>query len=207
MKKRFLLITSLLLAIWSLSTLQAAAPATDFQKITAVDSSKHSHQYGGFYTTETCTVAPEHAISFDKEMVCPTKGIEHSAASGDFIIKEAGVYRVTYSISLECEYPGKSMWKKEFWKNVALTLNDSLIASSKMHVGEDEHLSTLTVLVKICDKSCCGHVLRLINNNDVSKGWHNIKLKAGDCYDNVTASIVIERVGDCDCDCCCKSSK
>ena len=33
MKKRFLLITSLLLAIWSLSTLQAAAPATDFQKI------------------------------------------------------------------------------------------------------------------------------------------------------------------------------
>ncbi|MES2200519.1 MAG: hypothetical protein V4489_10200 [Chlamydiota bacterium] len=203
MKKQFLFLSSvlsLLLATSSISSLNAAEPGNP-----ASDHHKHKAiQYAGFYTTEDCKIAPEHPIIFDKEMVSPTKGIEHPCNSGDFIIKEPGMYRIIYSVSLEDECEGKSMWKKEYWKNVALTLNDHVILGSKMNIGEEGQLSTLAVLVKICDKTCCNNVIRVINNNLVSKGWHNIKLKAGEYCEDVTASIVIERIADCHHDCCCE---
>lgn len=158
-------------------------------------------QYGSFYTTENQIVAPEHPILFDEEALPSTKCIEHQCGTGDFIIKEPGIYRVIYSVSL------KDQCDKDYWKNVALTLNGHVIAGSEMYVGEENHLSTLAVLVKICQESCCHNTIRVINNNNISKGWNNILLSSDECYKDVTASIVIERIGACATDCPCKVAK
>jgi hypothetical protein len=162
-------------------------------------------QYGSFYTKDEMVVAPEHAILFNKELLCPTKGIEHPQGSGEFILKEAGVYRITYSVSLK---ENKSDDDKDAcYRKVALTLNGHVVRGSEMFVGESDHLSTMTLLVKVCGKSCCDHVLRIVNNNPLSDGWHNISLEAGCSCDSVSAAITIEKVCPCPSDCCCKSSQ
>ncbi len=146
---------------------------------TALDApASNAWQYGSFYTMCDTAVAPEHAIPFDCESVFHTKGIEHPAGSGDFVLKETGIYRVTYSVSLkerECD--------RDCNRRVALTLNGHVVRGSEMFVGDCDQLSTLTLLIKVCGASCCDHVLRVINNNCLINGWHNICLKAG-CEEN-----------------------
>gem|GEM_PF-7097737 len=161
-------------------------------------------QYGSFYTKNEAAVAPEHPILFDKELVCSSKGIEHPNGTGDFIIKEPGVYRITYSVSLKpCDYTED---KNGQYRNVALTLNGRVVRGSEMFIGEGDQLSTLSLLVKVCGTTCCDHTLRIINNNSVSDGWHNIYLESGPSGGSVSASISMEKVCSCPADCCCKGS-
>ncbi|MBX9922626.1 MAG: hypothetical protein K2Y01_00810 [Rhabdochlamydiaceae bacterium] len=158
-------------------------------------------EYGSFYTKSSDVIAPEHPILFDGELLSPSKGIDHPLESGEFILKEPGIYRITYSVSLK-EDKYSFMKEKDQNRKVALSLNGQVIVGSEMFAGDQ--MSTMSMLVKVCGKTCCDYVLRLINNNPLSCGWHNIQLQSGPNCDTVSASIVIEKVCDCPTDCCCK---
>lgn len=159
-------------------------------------------QYGSFYTKKHLTVAPEHAITFDNDNVCPTKGVTNVEGTGDILLKDPGVYRVSYSVSLK-EEKCQSSWsyKKEDSRRVALSLNGSVIPGSEMFIGENEHFGTLSLLVKVCGKNCCDYTLRVINNSSLAEGWSNLHLKSGQGHQDVSASITIEKVTDY-CNCC-----
>ncbi len=149
-------------------------------------------QYASFYTKKEVSVPPEHAVPFDEQTVLPTCGIQHVPGSGDFFIKEPGIYRVIYSASM-----------KDAGSMVALELNDSIIQGSEMCIGNCKQLSTLGLLIKVCGRSCCDYKLRLVNNYPLSEiGWYSkdICLQACD-HRNVTASLEIERIAEC-CDGC-----
>lgn len=156
-------------------------------------------EFGSFYTNEEVVVAPEFAIPFNYESdhVHHSQGIEHAEGGTDFVIKEPGVYKVIYSVSLESR------------GQVALTLDGVVVAGSEIYVEKGEQLNTLALLIKVCDTECCGKTLRVINHNSPSSGWydHNIQLKTGR-HHNVTAAIVIEKIAECcdDCKECSKSS-
>lgn len=156
--------------------------------------------YASFYTKRDVLVCPGFSIPFDNntDSVC-SRGICHEAESGDIVIKHPGVYRVTYSVSLG------------WWGRVALTLNDNVVPGSEMYIADANTLSTLSFLVKICDRpdcdddqKCCGNVLRVINNNPPPTIWcgHDILIKGGYYDDSVGAAILIEKV-----DCCPKCDK
>lgn len=194
--KNFLLAISLSFSIGVFTPLTA-----ENEDNTAV-ARNHYHscmEYGSFYTKKEALVAPGNAILFDHktDSVVHTSGIQHHPGSGDIIIKNPGIYRVIYSVSLKHE-----------GDQVALSLNGNVIHGTEMFVGEDNHLSTLGVLISTCEYNCCGDTLRVINNNPPPTKWksHNIHLQAGSCPGNVTASIVIEKVADCPEVCCCASN-
>lgn len=144
-------------------------------------------QYGSFYTKRDLVIAPDFAIPFDQENIEHSSGIEHINGGTDFIIKDPGIYRVIYSVSLGCK------------GNVALTLNGIIIPGSEIYIEKDDQLTTLALLIKICEPISCGNVLRVINNNPAATIWHdnNIYLNAGKGNHNVTAAIVIEKAAEC----------
>jgi len=156
---------------------------------------KEHVQYGSFFTRHEVLVRPEHPIIFDHHTVRPTRGIEHPEGTGDFILKEPGVYEVTYSASLKCS-----------GGYLAVTLDDVVIPGSEMYVGAPYQLSTLSFVIKVCgEPNCCNHVLRVINNYPLTPGWfsHDLHLHAGG-YDTVTAAIEIEKIAKCCKKCPCK---
>lgn len=151
-------------------------------------------EYGSWFTKEEVEIAPRHGIPFDHESdhIHHTRGIAHTLGESDFIIKDPGIYRVTYSVALFSE------------GDVALTLDGTVIPGSEMHIEKSEHLSTISLLINICRRDC--PKLRVINNNPSSGFWerHNIKLFSGK-HHNVKAAIVIEKAAECCCDrdiCC-----
>ena len=152
-------------------------------------STKCCKTFGGFYTKDDSEIDRGQAIAFDHNIddIAPSGGISHSPGSSDITLRFPGIYRVTFSVSLKDD------------GRVALTLDGDIIPGSEMFVGGHEHLSTLSVLVKVCHTGC-GRVLRLINNSHHHEGWFKhdeIRLKAGHDHQNVTASILIERLANC----------
>lgn len=155
---------------------------------------KPHHQYGSFFTKKHVAIPPEHGIPLNEETVLHSCGIEHLPGTPDFFIKEPGVYRVIYGVSL-----------KEKGGMVALELNDAVIPGSEMCVGCDNELSTMGLLINVCGRSCCDHKLRIVNNYPISElGWYRKDICLKSCCGedkNVTAFLEIERVSDC-CDSC-----
>jgi hypothetical protein len=189
--KKFLIFAALgLLSCINVISLSAGEPHKHQQDNCCVAPLK-CLQYGAFFTKRECEVKPQHAIHFDHQdsRVFPTSGIRHEHNSSKFVISSPGIYRVIYSVSLEDK------------GRVALTLDDNIIPGSEMYIGQDKHLSTLTVLVNICDIPC-DSILQVINNNAHSSSWHNhdITLKSAD--GNVTAAIDIEKIAECHKPCC-----
>lgn len=167
--------------------------ALTFFSFNSLQSHEDAHKwrcckvYAGFYTKDHVELNYGEAVPFDHNMddIASTGGIIHSPGSCDITLRVPGIYRVTYSVSLK-EKKGK----------LALTLDGKVIQGSEAYVGENEHLSTLSTLVAV-HHSSCGQVLRLINNGH-HEGWfgHDIKLLAGYDHQNVTASILIERIAN-----------
>lgn len=158
-------------------------------------SDEHNHPnrhcckvYGAFYTKDDFVVHRNQAIPFDHndDDVTTTGGISHTPGSSEIKIRWPGIYRITYSVSL-----------KDSGGRLALTLDHKIIQGSELFVGASEQLSTLSVLVKICDIDCHGKILRVINNHEESWFHQDIKLKAGEEHENVTAAILIERIANC----------
>jgi hypothetical protein len=144
--------------------------------------------YAAFYTKDHVEIHREHAIPFDHESddVTSTGGISHEPGSSDIKIRWPGIYRITYSVSL-----------KDSGGRLALTLDGHIIQGSELFVGAYEQLSTLSVLVKVCNTGCKGKIIRVINNHEASWFHQDIRLKAGHDHENVTAAILIEKIANC----------
>lgn len=182
MRKKFWTPMLFLAMLFGSSALQAADPIPP-----------QKPQYGSFYTKKCAFVPPEHSIPFDEETVRTTDGINHPKDTGDFFIKEPGIYRVIYSVSLKSS------------GNVALKLDDYVIPGSEMYVSQANELSTIGLLIRICNKSCCEHKLQLVNNYPLNQsGWYSNDIILESQGNNITASFEIERVDDCRDGCCCR---
>jgi hypothetical protein len=151
--------------------------------------------FGYFYTKNDPVIQREEAIPFDHQNDALVTGeIDHSPGSGDFIIRSPGIYRIIYSVSL-----------KDAGGRVAISLDGNIVPGSQMIIGEGQHLSTLALLVKIAPCHC-GKVLRIVNNHSGHWFHHDIQLAAGVDQENVTASLLIEKVANLP-NCCDPNSK
>jgi len=192
MKKNFWAPICILLAS-SFANLQADQVKATTQPTV---SAPHHHQpvYGSFYTKEHFVVPAGYGIPFDRIAAISGHGIKHHDASSDIIINEQGVYLITYSVSL-----------KECHGQIALELDGIKVPASEISVEDEDDLTTISFILNICSKNCCEHKIRLINNHEIDHDWfhHNVILHARN-RDSVTASLVVERIADCEPSCCCK---
>ncbi len=133
-------------------------------------------EYAYVYNLGAQTVALEAAITFDNDGV-RTSGITHEAGSAGVTLVNAGIYKVTFSIS------GTEP------SQIALFDNEVAIPGSVYGSGAGTQPSTGQVIVAIA----AGHVLTL--RNHTSAAAVGLQTLSGGTQTNANASITIEKVG------------
>lgn len=133
-------------------------------------------QYAYIYNTGAQTVALEADVSFDNNGVI-TPGITHSPGTASVVLVNAGVYKVTFSVS--------GSQPSQF----ALFLNGALVPGSVYGSGAGTQQNTGQVLIQIG----AGDVLTL--KNHTSSAGVDLQTLAGGTQANANASLAIEKLG------------